>query len=269
MLILALLLAQATQFLPPISYRQVTVSPNVKPSAPRADALSLQQGLAAKVVTVREHGDVNSVVVQNHGDKALLLVGGEMILGGQQDRIIGHDQVLQPHQTATVAVFCVEHGRWSGAQHFGSAGGIVDAKVRAKGDQQAVWDEVARKTARLKAETPTGTYRQIGETTQEATKPYRQSIGKELAKLKDVVGMAAVVNGRIVSVDVFGAPELFAQYRDRLLDSAVVSAMESPEAKEAPAPAPAEVEKFINAAKASVVRSSSGAVLRESAVSDQ
>src|SRR6185312_1137259 len=130
---------------------------------------TLKQGLSDHLVTVREHGDVNSVIVDNRGAQSLLLVGGEMILGGQQDRIIGQDTVIEPHKKQTVTVYCVEHGRWSGAGQFGSAGGIVDAKVRARAkvskDQQKVWDEVAHKTEALKAETPTGTYRQVGEKT--------------------------------------------------------------------------------------------------------
>jgi hypothetical protein len=218
---------------------------------------------------------VNSVRVTNRSGKPLLLVGGEMILGGQQDRIIGRDQLVPPHSTAVVSVFCVEHGRWSGAGHFGAAGGIVDSDVRARAmvaqDQQQVWDEVAQKAARLKAPTPTGTYRAVDEKAKTSIRPGREAIAAELGKRSDVVGLAAAIDGRVVSVDVFATPELLAQYRDRILDAALIEA-QSLEAKPAAAPpTPAAVQSFLDRARAdrtsNVVRGAGGAAVVESAVS--
>lgn len=263
MLLLALVLAQmmpGTKLLDPISHKQVTVFPVVRPQTSDVrpqEYLTLKEGLSDRLVAVSERGDVNHVSVQNKGDLPLLLVGGEMILGGQQDRIIGQDQLVPPHRTQVVQVFCVEHGRWSGSGRFGSAGGIVDAKVRAKAklhaDQQGVWDEVAKRTATLKAETPTGTYRAIAGNAEKDLKPYRDAIAPALAKLPGVVGLATAVNGRILSVDVFGSPELFAQYRDRILDSAFVSAVSAGEDPAAAKPTPAAVESFVGKERGSVV----------------
>jgi hypothetical protein len=273
---LALLLAAAalppgTKLSEPISYKQVTIVPIVRTEkAAETHYMTLKQGLSDKLITVREHGDVNSVVVDNRGEQTLLLVGGEMILGGQQDRIIGQDTVIEPHHRQTVAVYCVEHGRWSGAGSFGSAGGIVDAKVRARAkvekDQQKVWDEVAHKTEALKAVTATGTYRAVGEKTKEDVKPYREAILTKLAGVKDVVGLAAAVNGRIVSVDSFASPALFEQYRDRIVDAAVVGAQGTPEALEAPPPSPAAVDDFMKKAAKSTVRDGKGAPVYENAL---
>src|SRR5207244_4710430 len=94
----ALLLAVAalppgTRLLDAISYRQVTILPIVRTAeTPAGDYLTLREGLAGKLVSLTEHGDVNSVIVQNRSTKALLLVGGEMIVGGQQDRILGRSE---------------------------------------------------------------------------------------------------------------------------------------------------------------------------------
>lgn len=273
MVMLALLLAAAalppgTKLSEPISYKQVTIVPIVRTDkAVENHFITLKQGLSDKQVTVREHGDVNSVVVDNHGEQTLLLLGGEMILGGQQDRVIGQDTVIEPHQHKTVSVYCVEHGRWSGAVSFGSVGGFVDAKVRTRAkvsrDQEKVWDEVAHKTMSLKAVTPTGTYRAVGEKTKEDVKPYREAILQKLAGVKDVVGLAAAVNGRIVSVDSFATPALFEQYRDRIIDAAVVGAQGTP-AMEAPPPSPAAVDDFLKKAARSTVRDGKGEPVYES-----
>ncbi|HUJ28269.1 MAG TPA: DUF6569 family protein [Myxococcales bacterium] len=276
---LALLLAAAAlpagaKTLDPISYRQLTVLPIVQQSAadtPAAHYMTLEQGLSDHLVRIREHGDVNSVVVENRGAQPLLLVGGEMILGGQQDRILGQDTLIEPHKARTVGVYCVEHGRWSGAQQFGAAGGFVDSKVRSRAkvshSQQQVWDEVARKAEATNAATLTGTYRAVTKKTEKAAKAYRDAIVPQLEALSaPVVGLAVAVNGRIVSVDAFATPELFAQYRDRILDAAAVGAQDAPADAAAPKVAPAAVNEFMQKAVSSGVKDGQGAAVYESAL---
>src|SRR5258708_26394509 len=277
LMLVAAAMPPGTKLLDPISYRQVTVLPIVRTGAPAAgDYLTVEAAVEGGLAAVREHGDVNSVIVENRSGRTLLLVGGEMILGGQQDRILGQDTLVPPPRSATVAVYCVEHGRWSGAQQFGAAGGMVDSRVRARAklakDQQQVWNEVAHKTAQTGARTPTGTYRAVGEKVAEAIRPYREALVQQLDALpqaKDLVGLAAAVNGRIVSMDAFATPQLFMQYRDRILDAAIVGAQGVPEQRDAPKATAAEVERFLQAAPPSTVRGSAGEAVYESSVSTE
>lgn len=56
---------------------------------------------------------VNEVVVVNNSSKPLYLMPGEIIIGGSQDRTIGQELVIAPDKKpVSIAVFCVEHGRW-------------------------------------------------------------------------------------------------------------------------------------------------------------
>lgn len=58
---------------------------------------------------------VNRIVVINNATKPLYLMPGEIIVGGDQDRTIGREYVIQPSQEPVeIEVFCVEHGRWGG-----------------------------------------------------------------------------------------------------------------------------------------------------------
>jgi hypothetical protein len=277
---LALLLAAAalppgTKMLDGVSQEKVTLIPIVRESArPAGEYLTLKQALKDRIVSVKEHGDVNSVVVENRGHAPLLLVGGEMILGGQQDRIIGQDTLVPPGKKAVVGVYCVEHGRWSGAQQFGAAGGMVDSKVRAKAkvahDQQQVWNEVARKTEAMGARTETGTYRAVGEKAAKDIRRDREALANKLDALpqgKEIVGLAAAVNGRIVSVDVFAAPQLFKQYRDSILDAALVGAEDEEAKPQAPRATPEAVESFLKKAPATTLRAAGGEAVYQSSVS--
>src|SRR5215510_4831765 len=197
-----------THLLAPIQFKSLTILPLVKdtnPLAKQAHYLTLADGLAKKQVDVserKEGASVNQVLVANKSDKSLLLLGGEVILGGQQDRIIGKDTIIEPHEQRTVGVFCVEHGRWTGAKQFNAAGGLAEGKMRVRAkyrvNQQEVWDEVAKKNAALGAQlnNSSGTYRKLasGEEGQKAVKAYRDAIGAALDKLPDkkkVVGVIA------------------------------------------------------------------------------
>ena len=60
-------------------------------------------------------------------------MGGEVVLGGQQDRTLGRDTiVLAGKRDVPVTVFCVEHGRWTGRSEFeASAPTVASAEIRA------------------------------------------------------------------------------------------------------------------------------------------
>lgn len=79
-------------------------------------APGLVTGRQADVV-VNECADgpeVAQLVVTNQGAAPALLLEGELLEGGYQDRALVSDLVLASGQTVTAPVVCVERGRWSG-----------------------------------------------------------------------------------------------------------------------------------------------------------
>jgi len=274
-------LGPGTTLLEPIRYRQLTLIPvaRTEPARNGTDYLTLAAGLESKQVVVAEAGSVNLVQVRNGSKRPLLLLAGENILGGQQDRVVAQGVIVAPRETAMVAVYCVEHGRWSGADRFIAAGGLAEAGVRAAAEfessQQGVWDRVAVKSRKLGAAPATGTYRNlaVGEEGRRAAEPFRAHLRAALEKLPErdrLVGLVAAINGRIASVDVFADPKLFARYRDALLDSYFISAADVPEtADAAKAPTAEAVGNFIaavkNAPATPVSETSAGRALRRRA----
>jgi hypothetical protein len=98
--------------------------------------------------------EVNTLVLVNHSKRPLLLLAGEIVTGGKQDRIIAKDRIVPAGaDPIDLSVFCIEPGRWTGATaSFGAAGNgaaksfMVQPQVReqamAAQDQQKVWDSV-------------------------------------------------------------------------------------------------------------------------------
>ncbi|HKS81405.1 MAG TPA: DUF6569 family protein [Candidatus Acidoferrales bacterium] len=91
---------------------------------------------------------VNQLVLVNRGKRPLLLLAGEVVSGGKQDRIIGKDRIVPVGaEPLPLDVFCVEHGRWTGASDkFADAKTMVHPTVREKAaveaDQGQVWAAV-------------------------------------------------------------------------------------------------------------------------------
>src|SRR5437016_13402313 len=98
---------------------------------------------------------VNQLVLINRSKRPLLLLAGELVSGGKQDRVIGKDRIVPVGAPPLpLDVFCVEHGRWTGSSQFAAAKTIVHPSVRERAavdqKQTEVWDAVRSGTT-LKA----------------------------------------------------------------------------------------------------------------------
>jgi hypothetical protein len=157
------------RLLDPITDENLTVFPVVSSSGYDTSAfLTLEEGLSSGEVIVREQGEetlirnrdnnrqyvpnpvgasVNQLVLLNRSKRPLLLLAGELVSGGKQDRIIAQDRIVAPGSDPLhLNVFCVEHGRWSNGSQFSAAKTIVHPSVReqaaVKQNQSEVWDAV-------------------------------------------------------------------------------------------------------------------------------
>lgn len=122
----------------PEVFKNLTIIPVYDKTARPSDSyLTLDEGLKLKLVSVKESkngGDVNTLYVTNESKKSLYLMGGEVVLGGQQDRTLGRDTIIPPgKKVVPVTVFCVEHGRWTGRSDFDqSAPTVASAEIRSR-----------------------------------------------------------------------------------------------------------------------------------------
>jgi ARG/rhodanese/phosphatase superfamily protein len=69
-----------------------------------------------------DDAEVNRLLLTNSSGKTLILIAGEIVVGGKQDRIVGHDcLVASTGKPVPIDVFCVEHGRWNEDSAFGQS----------------------------------------------------------------------------------------------------------------------------------------------------
>ena len=79
--------------------------------------LTLQDALAKNKIKITEKnngGSVNNLTIENISSDTIIIICGDVVKGGKQDRIIQNDILLRPKSgKQDLQVFCVESGRWS------------------------------------------------------------------------------------------------------------------------------------------------------------
>jgi len=276
----------------PITYSNLALFPVT--AAGQHDAsgyLTLDEGLRAGEVEVTELGaamirrrpggpqggqaQVNTLALINHSKRPLILLAGEIVTGGKQDRVISKDRIVLPGGELPLDVFCVEPGRWHGAsQAFGGQSLMAAPTIREKAavakNQQEVWQandqvrsgvaenlggstaggapaaaraELGRSSSYAQLENSEVFKRRIDDASNQLQRDYERALRGALSG-KDVVGVVIAINGEVVWADVFADSGLFARYWPKLLRSYVVEAMSGPVVEHAVARRPT-AEQFL------------------------
>ncbi|MCL4523877.1 MAG: hypothetical protein M1453_06015 [Acidobacteria bacterium] len=277
-----------------VSYENLTVFPVVS----RADAntggfATLDESLVSGDVVVAESGSdiirrtrdgrpirydsgpqVNRLVLVNRGKRPLVLLAGEVVSGGKQDRVIAKDRIVPPGaDPLPLDVFCVEHGRWTGASaQFNESKLMAHPSVREKAavaqKQDEVWAAVRSGTTSTgggagggiasRAEAPQLSREALSTVIVESAqsesydKIYNKSrVGRSVdsfaaevsrrfekatAGLKGerVIGVVVAYGDEVAWSDAFASEALFRAYWPKLLKSYVVEALARSRLQERP-----------------------------------
>jgi hypothetical protein len=280
------------RILDPVTYENLAIFPVVSSSSQDTSSfLTLEEGLASGEVIVSERGAagmvrnrgqvrliptpqfdaaaaVNQLVLMNRSKRPLLLLAGELVSGGKQDRIIAKDRIVPVGaEPLPLDVFCVEHGRWTGSSsRFTASKVIVHPSVREQAavdqKQTEVWAAVAGGTTAavsahsapsaeprissraladaISSEAPTQSYRKIyegsrvGGSVDSFVDQVQRRFARATANLKGehVVGVIVAYGGEVAWSDIFASDELFHQYWSKLLRSYAVEALARPTLRE-------------------------------------
>jgi hypothetical protein len=183
---------------------------------------TLAAAQAVGVATVREakEASIGTVVIENRGAAPILVCAGTVVKGGNQDRQIARDFVVEAGTTVPVDAFCVEQSRWGGSTNnfIKILPTVAPKNVRNARDQEEVWDEtgLARDTVSGFGVTNFG-LSTFGSTSSlsdvlefvEAPGELTESVRAHFATRDEAVGFAYAINGKPASVRVFAHPRIF------------------------------------------------------------
>src|SRR5688500_898469 len=157
----------------------------------------------------RDEAEVNRLFVENISSDTIIILGGEVVRGGKQDRMIAQDFMILPHSgKLDIAVFCVEHGRWSASEetaNFEIAMDVAPNKIRKavkdQAPQEKVWAEVADMSADLEIHAPTEALAAAvaDGKMDEAIQPYKEHLNK-IDWPEGVVAVIATMGDEIVGL---------------------------------------------------------------------
>jgi len=114
---------------------------SLKGAAP-LEISTLDEARARGALTVVEHAQasVPELIAENRGKTHVLLLTGEILVGGKQNRVLREDLLLPPLSgPRNIAVYCVEQGRWNeGRKDFESRSSVATRGLEAAAPPGAV-----------------------------------------------------------------------------------------------------------------------------------
>ena len=200
-----------------------------------ADLDLLEEALlkgTVRITETSESGEVPFLKLENTGQNSLLILEGEELVGGKQNRIVNTSIVILGGIAIKIPVSCMERHRWHG-QHedFVSGEAVFPAKSRAKqkasvsynlvregsfrSDQGAVWDEVRLSLHQMSAASPTANFRAARDKAAHQIESFVEAFHPATGQ----IGAIFVSKHGILGLELFATSELFGRCTKKVIRS--------------------------------------------------
>ncbi len=215
--------------------------------------------------------EVPALAVTNRAEVPILLVEGEMLIGGDQNRTMNVTVLIPNRRTTVVPVSCVEAGRWGGRRTVSGSRSHAPGSLRAaktasleprtadgtsrRSDQHRVWDEVERQSRSHDIESESLALDDVQQSRE-------AGIADQLDRLSAVpgqIGVVCAVGDRVVGVDLFDKPSTLEWYLRGIVAGHVLDAG----ATESRADPVVAIERFLSQVDGAIRDSGRGVGLGE------
>lgn len=167
---------------------------------------------------------VPSLAIFNLAQVPILLVEGEMLVGGDQNRTMNVTVLCPPQVRTVVPVSCVEAGRWGKRRTVSASSKHAPGSLRAaktakleprsedvssrRSDQGLIWHEVKRQSMAHDVFSATSALDDVQEELEDRLAP-------ELEKIRTVpgqIGVICAIGAQVVGLDLFDKPSTLERY---------------------------------------------------------
>lgn len=234
----------------------------------RTGYLPLEEALRRKLVAITEQAQeqVPELLATSTAEVPVVLVGGEQVVGGLQNRVLNTTILIAALSTLQIPVTCVEAGRWHEERASYDAAGLDEGempdqeggrlarrafisdeaayarlrKLHAKAvtgslssggghrsDQLAVWDEVAERMEFTGSYSPSGAMHALYKTPERANK--LKETMEALQRPEGALGFVAVLGSEVLGAELFADEALADAYWQKLARSYAVEALDADE----------------------------------------
>lgn len=223
----------------------LTIFPLIAGSPVELPFLLMSEALASGTLRISEvgSGTVPELYAVLEGDRPVLVVDGEQLIGARQNRMANRSIILPAKSRTHIPVSCMEQGRWHfRGEHFSPSVHHSPSKVRRharqveamsaeqgappepavlRDAQGHVWGAIADKSAKMGIHSATGALDElyVGGTAQ---------IEKWMAafpRVENQVGIVTFLGDHPLGMDLIGCTRIYGQLHDRLLRGYVMDAL--------------------------------------------
>ena len=221
--------------------RNLTVFPLLGPFDLSLDYIVLEAALAEGLIEIREldaAGSVPELRLINRGERAVLIVEGEELVGAKQNRVVNTTILVAAGTGLVIPVSCVEQGRWHyRSESFSSGDKMMHFSLRRaaqdsvryslaqgagyRSDQGRVWDAVAEMADKLDVESPTMAAAEVFEHCDDRLSSYVDGF----VPVDRQVGALFAIDGVVLGLEAFGSPDTFGRFFAKLVKSYALDAI--------------------------------------------
>jgi hypothetical protein len=193
------------------------------------------------VTEVDAGGSVPQLRFENLGDKPVLLLDGEELVGAKQNRVVNLTILAPAKQVIVIPVSCVEAGRWeTKTEVFQPAEHVMYSRGRAakaaqvsfsmvagdgrQADQSAIWNEIALKSQRMGAYSATGAMKAIYDARGGAIDEYLRAF----VRTEGQAGLIFSIGSEDMGLDLMDHPHAMSAMLPKLVRSYALDAIEAP-----------------------------------------
>lgn len=194
---------------------------------------------AFRISEISEAGRVPELLVLNETDRDVLILDGEELVGAKQNRIVNLTILVPAKSRLGVPVSCVEAGRWhhqsrnfsAAKRAYYSSGRAMKARhvteayrttSRPLSNQTAIWEDIALKSERLQASSPTSAM----DAMYERSAADLERLEAHFVPQALQAGAVFVLDGVPIGLDLFDSPETWMRLAPKLTASYGLDALD-------------------------------------------
>jgi len=230
----------------PVHFGSLTLFPLLRKGSieTEPDYLLLDEALSlgtARVTESSSGGSVPELRFENRGEKPVLLLDGEELIGAKQNRTVNLTILAPGKQAILIPVSCVEAGRWRmESSAFRPAPHVMYSRARAArleqvtismatsgarcSNQSALWKEIAEKFGRLGGSSPTQAMSAMFDSHAVSIEAYLRAF----AWIERQAGVLFAIGSQALGIDLLDRPDTMRKVFPKLLRSYALDALEAP-----------------------------------------
>ena len=195
----------------------------------KIDLLTLEKGIELGLAKVKEceQSQVNTLIVENKAVTPLILIDGEEVVGGDQNRIVSETIIIAPRSSMKIPVNCSEQGRWAYKKEFMNSEYIANYKTRRAKEyarranhsvQHTVWSSIHDVEEDNSFASPTSalseSYDNLRKNHNEIVKAFEIAEGQN--------GVLVIVDGEIKGFELFLNSDIYRQFHEKIIKSYLI-----------------------------------------------